>query len=269
MKKKLLLLSRKAIYSMIRFIDESVLSRKTSIFILCYHSFLTDSWRWSVNIEEFKKQITYLLDNGYVPVALKDIENFLLGNKKLRHGSFALTIDDGYKDALQIADFLAEKNITPTVFVLSDRKRANRKELETSRELLTQEDITYLVQHGWMLGSHTATHPDLHALQDDRELAKEIIQAKKDLEREYRCSITYFSYPKGKYTEKIVRLVKKAGYTMACSMNDGYITKKTNILLLPRIGIDRTYGINEFKAVFLPSAIAFRKFIIDYLHFTL
>lgn len=248
---------RRIIYIFLNLVDLS-LQRKPEIFILCYHGISNDKWRYSVNSETFKKQIDYLLKK-YEPLTLSDVELVVQGKKKLNKPSFVITIDDGYKDVLKIRNFLNKAGVKPTLFVLSKNQKADRLELDTNRNFLSKDDILNLKKDGWIIASHGATHKDFYNLNEE-EIKDEVIVSKKDLEKTFGVKIKYFAYPKGRYTNKVLKAVKKAGYSLGLSMNDGFIKADIDSLLVPRVGVDRTHSFLEFKSIYMPSSIRFRKF---------
>ncbi len=256
---KLKLIVRKFIYSSIYFLDVFIVKKNPDIFILCYHSIAEDKWRFSINFETLKKQVEYLLKK-YKPVSLEDIEQHIQERKKIVQPSFAICFDDGYKDVYQTKDYFKRMGIQPALFVLSDRKNANREELETNRGFLNSKEILELKISGWIIGSHGATHSDFFNL-TDKQLEEEVVQSKKDLEKELGIRIKYLAYPKGRYNLNVLKAVKKASYSLGLSMNDGFMDRKIDPLLIPRVGVDRTHSFLEFKSIFMPSAIKFRRFV--------
>jgi polysaccharide pyruvyl transferase WcaK-like protein/peptidoglycan/xylan/chitin deacetylase (PgdA/CDA1 family) len=250
---------RRMIYIILGFIDKFTNSDRNKITILSYHSIMRDNWRFSIDADEIKKQIKYLKKH-YNFITLKMLEDYLNGEKQILKPSIILTFDDGYSDILKIKRFLKSNNIKPALFILSDPQNANEKELGTKRPHLTNKDIHSLIQLGWEIGSHTNTHPNLSLL-PPQGLKEEIIKSKLKLEKDLNIPIKYFAYPRGKYNEQALKFVKNAGYSMGLTMNDGIISKDTNPLLIPRVGVDRTHSFSEFKALFSQSNIKLRKTI--------
>lgn len=232
--------------------------QKDQIFILCYHSISSDGWRYGVTLEVIKKQIDYLVKQ-YQPITLSEIEDIISGKRKMSKPSFAITFDDGYKEIYQLKSYLKKQGIKPTFFVLSDI-HPNFDELDTRRPFLSAEEIKSLMKDGWTLGNHSATHADFWNL-SSQQITHEVITSKSLLEKKYGEKITYFAFPKGRYTKKVLQTVKKAGYTLGLSMNDGFINQYTNPFLVPRIGVDRTHTFSEFTQLMLPSSILFRSII--------
>lgn len=256
---RLFLLTRRVLYLSLVLFDQIILRRKNTIFILSYHSIFQDTWRFSVDPEVFKQQIVYLKER-YEFITLHDLDEYLQGKKDITKPSVILTIDDGYQDILELQSFLEANAITPTLFVLAHPEKPNWKELGSKRAFLTTSEIKSLHKKGWEIGCHSATHANLSELSQDK-LHEEISQAKKDLEKELNFSLPYFAYPRGKYTTEVIHELKNANFRLGLTMDDGFISRNTPLLQIPRIGVDRTHTFGEFKASFSPTVVGLRKLI--------
>lgn len=251
---------RRSLYLTLGILNKFIPSKKSDVFILCYHSISDDGWDFSVSLKSFKKQMKYLQSQKYNFITLSDLESYIEGKKMITRPSVVITFDDGYKNILQTKDFLKSLNIKPALFVLSDTKNANHKELNNNLEFLNTSEIKSLINNGWEIGSHTKTHSNMNSLSSS-QIEEEIINSKKEIENQLKTKINYLAYPKGKYNSKILKAVKKAGYKMALTMDDGNITKGVNPYLITRIGVDGTHSYSEFKTLFLPITIKIRGLI--------
>jgi peptidoglycan/xylan/chitin deacetylase (PgdA/CDA1 family) len=249
---------RRAIYRVL-YTWDSLRKAETQLFILSYHSIASDNWRFSVKKSTLIKQIAYL-KKRYDIVTLSQLELHLTGKKKLTKPSVVLTFDDGYADITLMEPFFTKHGITPTLFVLTNTKAPNWKELATKRAFLDKRTLKRLAKKGWEIGSHSATHANL-ATVSESELKKEIITSKKQLEQLLGSKVTYFAYPRGKYNQTVLSMIRKAPYRMAVTMDDGKITNDTNRYRLPRIGVDGSHTFSEFTTLFSPSVITFRRFV--------
>lgn len=254
-------LCRRSTYALLGFLDRSVLKRQPNIFVLSYHSVTTDDWRFSVNASVLKKQIAYLKKNFDI-ISLKTLEEYIKGQTKIDRPSVVLTFDDGYKDILTMKEYFEKQNIKPALFVLANTKHPNWTEIGSKREFLTKRDIQALHKAGWEIGCHSATHSNLATL-SDTALHEEIITAKQSLEKDLGIPFDYFAYPRGKYNKVVLQYVKKAKYTMALTMDDGFIKPKIDLMTVPRVGVDRTHTFSEFINSFTPSVIQVRKLVKD------
>lgn len=224
---------------------------RNDIFILCYHGIGDDSWAFSVSKKTFKKQMEHLKKKGYSFVSLSQIEDHIGGRKVITKPSVCINFDDGYKDVLEVKDFVKANGIKPTMFLLSDTNHANRFELQNKRKFLSKSEIKVLLREGWEIGSHTATHSNMHSL-NKNEIENEVVMSKNTLETELGIEIKYLAYPKGRYTNEIIKKARKAGYKLGLSMDDGTIGTNTNTMTVPRIGVDRTHSFAEFSVLSYP-----------------
>lgn len=253
------ILIRRCVYTFLGSLDAFFRRTPHRIVIFCFHSIAEDNWRFSIDREVFLREIAYLLRTRK-PITLSDVEGYILGKKQIAEPSFVVCFDDGYRDILEVREFLKEQGIKPALFVLSHPGEANTVELGTDRPLLSREEILRLREDGWAIGSHSATHSDFSIL-DEAGIQKETGESKKALENSLGFAIEYFAYPRGRYTDAVLTEVKNAGYRMALSMDDGRINTKTSLLAAPRVGVDRTHSLREFRYISSPSVICFRQLI--------
>jgi peptidoglycan/xylan/chitin deacetylase (PgdA/CDA1 family) len=150
----------------------------------------------------FKKQISYLKKFNIVPI------NQI--NKK--KNTISITFDDGYKDTFKLAYPILKKNNIPfAVFVIT--KNIQNK----SKKYLNEEDIKKLSRDkNVIIGSHGKNHTDLTTL-NNQMLIEELKQSKLELEKIIKKKVTCFSFPYGKFNQKIIKLSKKLGYKTLCN----------------------------------------------------
>ncbi len=150
-------------------------------------------------------------------------------------------------------------NIQPILFVIGDTKKANRDEIDTKLELLSATETKKLASLGWIIGSHTSTHPNMKSKKIN--LNEEINASKKTIGKKVGSIVTFIAYPKGIHDARILKAVKKAKYTIGFSMNDELLTPTSNPLTIPRVGIDGTHTVLESIMASQPLSILFRKFV--------
>lgn len=248
---------RRSVYACLRGVDFFLPRRASKVVIFSYHSIARDEWRFSIDPNVFRRHMELLLEQ-YRPITLSEVGEFVRGARTIDHPSFVVTFDDGYRDVLAMKDFLFEKGIRPALFVLSDTNRADGGELGTSREFLSTSEIRMLHESGWEIGCHSATHGDFWAMSPS-QIRQETVDAKALLEKRLGFPIRYFAYPRGRYTPTARQLIREAGYELALSMDDGFLSVKTDPFIVPRVGVDRTHSPGEFRAIHTDAAILFRK----------
>ncbi len=132
------------------------------------------------------------------------IPDFSINYKNDKRVKFQIefSCDDGQLGDLEIADMLEKYNFRGT-FYISNHCGLDRKQI---KELSLIHDI----------GGHTVNHPqDLKLLEDNEDLRYEIEWNKEWLENLIGREITKFSYPRGRYNERVISAVRKAGYKYA------------------------------------------------------
>ena len=249
---------RQKLYSFLAQFDH-ITGRKAPLIILCYHSISSDSWRYGITKEAFKKQMAYI-EEHFAVIPLSEVTHFLDGSATFHKPAAVITFDDGYSDILEIRDYVRQHHIQPTLFLIGNTEKVCSDELQTHRSFLTKNDVLNLVSDGWEIGCHSMTHPDFHTLSES-QIQYEIHDAAQLIRTQLGIVPNTFTYPKGRYTQTIVSAVKSAGFVLGLTMDDSVIGKNSNPLLLPRIGVDRTHSLEEFKTLFSPSCIRLRHLI--------
>lgn len=212
--------------------------------ILCYHSVSDTGWRFATPVEVFRAHIDFLKKH-YSIVSLDQ----MVRNKP--KNAVCITFDDGYKDVLQNAYPILEKeNIKATVFAIGSRTGVNRHELDNILDIMTDEEILRLKNAGWGIGFHTRTHPDLETLTED-QLHEECVVGKKEMEKRLSIRVQYFAYPKGKYNKKILRAVEDGAYESAFTVDGGRLDYK-NKLLITRIPMEGLMSTDQLDALLSP-----------------
>lgn len=118
---------------------------------------------------------------------------------------FITSWDDGHPEDLRVAEILNKKNISAVFYVPI-------KNVE-GREVMTKGEIRKLSKI-FEIGSHTYSHKILTKI-SLQEAWQEIKRGKVELEQIIGKKVTKFCYPRGSYNNKIINLVKKAGFKSA------------------------------------------------------
>ncbi len=215
-----------------------------------------------------------------IPLSLliKSLKNKTI---KIPERSIAITLDDGRAENLRLLPVLEKHNVTVTIFLISgitdtmqrpwfyavkDRQfKKSLKEMSDSvrlaalkrygyeqdqvfeeRIMLNKKEIQSMKESGLVgFGAHTMTHPILPRCSDSKA-AKEIQLSKIAAEAltHHPCSV--FSFPNGEYSERDIRICKKAGYEAAVTLDTGFNSKNTDPFRLKRISVPDSGNISEF-----------------------
>ncbi|MBI5303622.1 MAG: polysaccharide deacetylase family protein [Chloroflexi bacterium] len=184
--------------------------------ILMYHS-ISDAPRdrWAVCPEMFAAQMQYLSESRYHVIPLAEAVRLLRTNGDL-HRKIVLTFDDGLRDFLtNAAPILRNHNYPATLFIVTgySGKTAQWSSVDKTQRLLSADELCAIKAMGFVLGSHTVTHPDLTSL-DDTGLERELFESRDQI-ASFGETFIPFAYPGGAFTRRERDAVERAGYDCA------------------------------------------------------
>ncbi len=131
------------------------------------------------------------------------------GHKKER--TVWITFDDGKRDNYTNAfPALKEAGMIATFFVTVDPC------LQEKKGYICRSELKEMLDEGMSIGSHTLSHPRLARIEAS-QLRAELFDSKKKLEDFLGVEVPSFCYPYGNFNDKVVELVKEAGYKLALS----------------------------------------------------
>jgi len=216
---------------------------KKSIAVLAYHSISNNDWRFSVSPKDFEKQIRLLIDKKYRFIDFDELLRFLNNETELSSKSVVLTFDDGYEDFIENAlPILNQYNIPAIVAIHSNR---SNKELNNNFKLMSWEQVKSLPS-SIKIANHSLSHTNLKEL-NEKQLFEQIIDSTRVFEERLGTRPNIFCYPGGKYSSKIIDLIRSQGYEMAFTINEGLVSKNQSGFELKRITIENKTSLFEFS----------------------
>ena len=186
--------------------------------ILVYHQIDEEDPFMSVTLDNFKKQIDYLIKKHFDFCNIEELMNKKHGNH------VCIMFDDGYKSIIPAVTYLKRHNLKYSLAVIPNKLN--------QQKFLNKEDLD------GTLYFHTKNHLDLTKL------------SKKKIEEELKCDYDFYSkcvvYPMGKYNKEIIKIVKK-NYKYGLSLLPFHISKSSNNYELPRICVNSYLRMTKFK----------------------
>ncbi|GKX30841.1 hypothetical protein SH1V18_33210 [Vallitalea longa] len=194
------------------------------IIVVMYHG-IKDIPPYHITEEQFTEQLQFMYDHGYRPISMRD---YIDNNIDIEAGCtpIVLTFDDGLKSTFSLIEEngdLVPK--TGTAIEILERFSKEHPGFDSKAALYingtaifegagtVEERLNWLVDHGYDIGNHTATHVKLNKI-SSREIMSEIgivDQLIKNAIPEYK--VDSFSYPFGIRPVKALRnLVAKGEY---------------------------------------------------------
>jgi len=150
-----------------------------------------------------------------------------------------LTFDDGYRDfCTEAAPHLRRFGFPATIFLPTAYcGRTNSwpglPSWVEEKSLLTWQQIKELAGQGFQFGPHSVTHRDLTSLSLG-EAEQEIVESKREVEREVGEAVEFFCYPYGRWDRAVRNLVSRY-FSGACSTVAGAVRPDADPFALPRV----------------------------------
>lgn len=207
--------------------------------ILMYHSVHPQAQaknRTEILVSSFERQMRFLKEHKYNLLSLDEAANLIKNKKRVPRRTVILTFDDGYRNFYTDAfPILKKYNLKATMFIIVN---------EVSRpqdDRLSWEEIKTLKASGIVdFGSHGLGPEPLINIKSDEVIKREIFDSKKILESRLGSPVNAFSYPEGRFTDRIRELVREAGYEVAVTTNPGRDFSDDDIYALKRVRISST-----------------------------
>ncbi|HSM84244.1 MAG TPA: polysaccharide deacetylase family protein [Nodosilinea sp.] len=206
--------------------------------VLMYHDVLEPpEVFFDLTPEDFEYHLTTLLKKGFTPISPDQLVKHLRTGEPLAEKPVLITLDDGYVGHYEHVYRLLQKYQVPATFFVFPGKVSGDV---VGRSTLTWAQLKTMSADPLVtIASHSVTHPaDLRTLSDEN-LAYEVIESKRQLEKQLGIPIHYFSYPTGHYDERVAKAVGDAGYLAAFTMrqsNEQFAGNSESLLAIERFG---------------------------------
>ena len=231
--------------------------------VLLYHHIATEdeieTFGWQnngsiVSLTNFREQMGYLKQHNYHTATLNELELFIDGKLDLPKNTVVITFDDGYLSNVSYAyPVMREYGFKGSIFMVgetSERDESNLSPEELphipANEIYKYEDVFEFGCHTYGLHNKNAEGiPLLESLSKE-----EIIE---DLTKNNELfNTSYMAYPYGSYNLNTIVYLQELGYTMAFTVDHGYVSKDSSKYELPRIVVSPKTTLETFKTYVNP-----------------
>ena len=226
------------VYSMVLF----VLRERTRRSIIYYHGVQKK------DVCKFEKQMAYLAKNCRV-VGTSEIGEF----KADISSAVAITFDDAFVSVLENAiPVLKKHGLTAGIFVPTGNLAQPPHWVmpdncsEKNEIVMSSDQLRKLDKDGFAVLSHTVSHSDLTAVDDDR-LQSELQRSKDTLEEILGHEIVGISYPHGAFNDRVCRLAGKIGYKLGFTIEPTMLSSNTDSLKIGRFAASPGDSLLKFR----------------------
>lgn len=210
--------------------------------VLMYHAFSErdEGDRYVVSRRAFSRQLRLLALLGYRGVEFAEVARCLRERELPPRRAVAITIDDGYRDNLEVAaPLLRQRGFPATVFLVSGKLGGvndwTTEGALANRPLLSPEQVDELRERGITIGAHTRRHPELPE-EGDEAVEEEVGGSREDLRPRFG-EVATFAYPFGLFDERAVAAAADAGFEGACTVEPRLVSLLDDPLRVPRVEV--------------------------------
>jgi len=197
----------------------------------------------SIKTEWFREQMYFLKREGFITIYFDQLKESF-ADEAGKHA--VITFDDGYQDNYTNASpILDELGFKATVFLTSgfikdtNLKRSGMSAPNWVREYLSWSEVRQMQAGSVRFGCHAKTHTALDTL-ETKDIEAEIGSSRRLIEKRLGRSVNTFSYPYGRYDDRVTAVLRKEGFDWACTIEEGLNDPGTDPYRLRRIGIYST-----------------------------
>jgi glycosyltransferase involved in cell wall biosynthesis len=211
--------------------------------VLMYHGF-SDSGerdRYLMPKRSFVRQMRLLALLRYRVIPLEELAEALRQNLPPPRRAVVITIDDGYRDNLEIAEPILRRHGFPAIVflvtaLLGGESEWSKRGAAAWRPLLSAEQVKAMRAEGVRFGGHTRTHARLPETVAER-IDGEVGGCREDLEELLGEPISSFAYPYGARDERAAAAVERAGFEAACTVEPELAGPGSEPMEIPRIEV--------------------------------
>lgn len=221
--------------------------------VLCYHRF-DEHKPYSISIENFERQIKFMLDNGYNIVSPAELVEYMK-KKSIPNKTVLITIDDGWRSTMRAYQVLKKHNLPFTAFLSMQfvgATDASCLSMEDVNELKTYPKVTF-ANHSY---AHSSKLTHANSMGEQAYAAYVRADVKKSVER-YRevfgTDTKFFAYPFGYTNDAYVQALREAGFEYLFTVNPKLVEKDTDYVYIPRLG-GHGLRVETLDAMFSPAS---------------
>ncbi len=196
---------------------DTVYTVPEGVSVLMYHMIGDEENNDAVMTEaNLRWQMEYLRDEGYHPITMQELADYVIDGAPLPTKPVCLTFDDGYKDNYTIVyPMMKEFGFPWTVFVITGHMgQPGRMTWEELSEMADSQAVT--------ISSHTMSHPWLTELTAE-DIRREIMGAQRDLKTHLGIDNPWLAFPYGDRNEIVDEAARAAGIRLAVITNAGRV----------------------------------------------
>lgn len=218
---------------------------------------------------EFFRQMRFLAEDGWTVVSTTQVVDWLTTSERLPAKSVALHFDNGWLDTATVTrPILRELGLTATCFPITDGVQAASQgksnavrtltEGVVEKPFMTWDQLRQLLDDGWEIGAHTATHckvADRLAAEGDDAVIQEVETSNRRFESELGFVPAHFAYPSGSRNDRTDKIISRYYRSLRLwhfewPIRWSFTNRHTSPMAVDCQNIDLRVGFKDFVRIF-------------------
>lgn len=192
--------------------------------------------RYILTASDFRSQMDLLKSAGWKGVSVSEAVG------SFTEKTVAITFDDGCEtDLLDAAPILRECGFGGTFYVTTG--------FLGKQGYLSASQLKELHRSGFEIGCHSMTHAYLTDL-NDKDLHREVAEAKTELEQILGTPVHHFSCPGGRFSSRVQQAAREAGYQTVATSRTQMNSRTSDRLALGRVAVLRSTPPATFQELY-------------------
>lgn len=179
---------------------------------------------------------TYIIDHTFLKTKKKSIElNYDFVPEKLK--SLQLQLNNQPNPLIKEVKPWLKKLPNPQRLLIIQSILSQCDDVPVpENKMMNWNDVRQLDSNGFIIGSHSHTHPMLASLQNESEISDELKISAQRIQQEAGKFPKTISYPIGSFDERVVSLSKKEGYEYGLAVKQQFFKPaKDDVFKIPRV----------------------------------
>lgn len=214
---------------------------KNEAVVLMYHRIANFENDMNTNPQNFSNQMKYLHDNNYNVITSYELIQAIKNKTQLPSKSIVITFDDGWASQKAAMKVLSNYHFPATFSLVTEYQ------IYKNRTYLQKEDIENYKNERFTYANHSRTHFTKDFIGNPE---KDVTQSKQDLIRLTGSFTPIYVYPYGKYSKKLISVLKEQGYEGAFGVYGEPVNiNRANIYDINRYLMNDKVSIDMFKKI--------------------